>query len=93
MKNLPASEGEGEDTDSASGSGRSPGGGRGNPLQYFSLENPTERRLVGYSPQVRKESDMTEETLQTPKFDSSSEKWLNLPEGARTTSVERPRIT
>ena len=50
MKNLPASEGEGEDTDSTSGSGRSPGGGRGNPLQYSSLENPTERRLVGYSP-------------------------------------------
>ena len=25
------------------GSGRSPGGGRGNPLQYFCLENPMDR--------------------------------------------------
>ena len=25
------------------GSGRSPGGGRGNPLQYFCLENPLDR--------------------------------------------------
>ena len=33
------------------GLGRSPGGGRGNPLQYSCLENPTDKRsLVGYSP-------------------------------------------
>ena len=31
--------------------GRSPGGGNGNPLQYFCLENPhRQRTLVGYSP-------------------------------------------
>ena len=42
------------------GSGRSPRGGNGNPLQYSSLENPMERSLMGYSPWVRKESDMTE---------------------------------
>ena len=31
--------------------GRSPGGGHGNPLQYFYLENPgAQRNLVGYSP-------------------------------------------
>ena len=35
---------------------RSPGEGRGNPLQYFCLENPHgQRSLVGYSSQVRKE--------------------------------------
>ena len=28
------------DLGSISGSGRSPGGGHGNPLQYFCLENP-----------------------------------------------------
>ena len=40
--------------------GRSPGGGHGNPLQYSCLENPHgQRGLVGFSPQGRKESDMT----------------------------------
>ena len=39
-------------------SGRSPGGGNGNPLQYFYLENFMDRG--GYSPWGRKESDMTE---------------------------------
>ena len=40
--------------------GRSPGGGRGNPLQYSCLENPHgQRSLVGYSPWDRKKSDMT----------------------------------
>ena len=33
----------------------------GNPLQYSCLENPHgQRSLAGYSPQGRKESDMTE---------------------------------
>ena len=31
------------DTDSITGLGRSPGEGNGNPLQYYSLENPTVR--------------------------------------------------
>ena len=35
VKNLPANTG-----DTGSESGRSPGGGRGNPLQYAFLENP-----------------------------------------------------
>ena len=44
------------------GLGRSPGGGHGSPLQYSCLENPHEpRSLVGYSPWVCKESDMTEQ--------------------------------
>ena len=43
------------------GLGRSPGGGRGNPLQYSYLENPCgQRSLVGYSPWGHKESDTTE---------------------------------
>ena len=42
--------------------GRSPGGGRGNLLQYSCLENPHgQRSLVGYSPCGHKESDMTEQ--------------------------------
>ena len=41
--------------------GRSLGGGHGNSLQYSCLENPHgQKSLVGYSPQGRKESDMTE---------------------------------
>ena len=43
VKNLPANAGELGDVGSISGSGRSPGGGNGNPLQYFSLENPMDR--------------------------------------------------
>ena len=40
VKNPPANAG---DTDSIPGLGRSPGGGHGNPLQYFCLENPMDR--------------------------------------------------
>ena len=37
------------------GLGRSPGGGRGNPLQYSCMENPHgQRSLAGYSPWVTK---------------------------------------
>ena len=43
VKNLPANAGEISDTDLIPGSGRSPGGGRGNPLQYFCLKNPMDR--------------------------------------------------
>ena len=39
-KNPPASAGGTRDTGSIPGSERSPGGGHGNPLQYFCLENP-----------------------------------------------------
>ena len=49
------------DLGSIPGLGRSLGGGHGNPLQYSGLENPHgQRSLAGYSPQGRKESDMTE---------------------------------
>ena len=42
---------------------RSPGGGNGNPLQYFLPgESHGQRSLVGYSPWGRKGSDMTEVT-------------------------------
>ena len=43
------------------GWGRSPGGGHGNPLQYYCLENPHgQRSLAGCSPWGCKESDRTE---------------------------------
>ena len=43
VKNLPANAGDAEDMGSIPGSERSPGGGNGNPLQYSSLENLTDR--------------------------------------------------
>ena len=58
VKNSPASVG---DTGFITGLGRSRGGGNGNPLQYFCLENPMDRgawRATGHG--VAKESDMTE---------------------------------
>ena len=46
------------DLGSIPGLGRPPGGGHGNPLQFSCLENPPgQRRLAGYSPWGRKESD------------------------------------
>ena len=41
--NPPANTGDIRDVGSVPGSGRSPGGGRGNPLQYACLENPMDR--------------------------------------------------
>ena len=54
--------GDETDADSVPGLGGSPGGGHGNTLQDFCLENPHEQRsLVGYSPWGHKESDTTEQ--------------------------------
>ena len=47
----PANAGKVRDAVLIPGSGRCPGGGHGNPLQYFCLENPMEKKsLPGYSP-------------------------------------------
>ena len=40
VKNPPANAGDIRDMDSIPGLERSPGGGHGNPLQYYCLENP-----------------------------------------------------
>ena len=40
VKNPPASAGDAREAGSIPGLGRSPGGGHGNPLLYFCLENP-----------------------------------------------------
>ena len=61
VKNPPANGGDTRDTGSIPESGRSLGGGHGNPLQYFCLENPMDRSLEGYSPWGCKESDTTEQ--------------------------------
>ena len=43
VKNPPANAGDVRDVGSVSGLGRFPGGGHGNPLQYFCLENPMDK--------------------------------------------------
>ena len=62
VKNPSANAGDILDVGSIPGSGRSPGGGHGNPLQYFYLENPMDRGHGGLQPKGRKELDMTEVT-------------------------------
>ena len=43
VKNLPANAGDGEDAGLIPGMVRSPGGGKGNRVQYSCLENPMDR--------------------------------------------------
>ena len=43
IKSPPANAGEVRSAGLILGSGRSPGGGNGNPLQYFCLDNPMDR--------------------------------------------------
>ena len=43
VKNLTVNAGDIRDAGSIPGSGRSPGGGHGNSLQYYCLENPMDR--------------------------------------------------
>ena len=43
FKNLPVNAGDEREAGSILGSGRSPGGGRGNPLEYSCLENSIDR--------------------------------------------------
>ena len=45
VRNPPASAGDLRDTGLLPGLGRSPGGGHGNPLQNFGLENPMDSRV------------------------------------------------
>ena len=45
LKNLPTHAGDIRDMGSIPGLGRSPGGGNGNSLQYFCLENPMNQEV------------------------------------------------
>ena len=65
VKNPPANVGDVRVVGSIPGSGRSPGGGHGNPLQYFCLKNPHgQRNLEGYNPWCRKELDTMSDQAQ-----------------------------
>ena len=63
IKNPPVNAGDVRHVSSVPGLGRSSGGGHGNPLQYFCLENPMDGGA--WQPTVRrvtKESDRAEGT-------------------------------
>ena len=60
VENPPANTGDIRDVDSIPGSGRSPGGGCGDALQYFFLENPMDRGAWWATVHGVKELDTTE---------------------------------
>ena len=62
VKISPANAGDIRDVSSVPGSGRSPGGGHGNPLQYFCLENPMDRGAWQATLHRVTESDTNEAT-------------------------------
>ena len=66
VKSLPTNAGDKGDTSLISGWGRSPGGVHGNPLEYSCMEDPHgQRRLVGYSAQGRKETQLKQLSMHT----------------------------
>ena len=60
VKNPPANEGNARDAGSISGLGRSSGGGHGNPLKYFCLENAMDRGAWQTTVHRVAQSDRTE---------------------------------
>ena len=62
VKNPPANAGDIRGTGLILGSGRSPGGGRGNPLQHSCLENLMDRGAWRAMVQSHEVSDKTEVT-------------------------------
>ena len=62
VKNMLVNEGDIRDMGSIPGWGRSPGGGHGNPLQYFCLEHPMDRGAWQATVHRDAELDTTEVT-------------------------------
>ena len=63
VKSPSASAGDIKDTVSTPGSGRSPGGGNGNLLQYFCLENLMHKEPGGLQSKELQESDTIEHVI------------------------------
>ena len=70
VKNPPASAEDVRDKGSIPGSGKSPGGGHGNPLQYFCLVNPLDRGTGRLQSMGFAESDRTERPGRAEREDS-----------------------
>ena len=70
VQNLLANAGDTRDTGLIPGSGRSPGVGNGNLLQYTCLENSMDKGAwrATYSPQARRELDITERLSSNKKI-------------------------
>ena len=62
VNNLPVIARDARDMGLIPGLGRSPGVGKGNPLQYSCLKNAIDQSLEGYSPWGHKTLNMTEAT-------------------------------
>ena len=62
VENLFANAGDTGDLGLIAGLGRAPGEGNGNPLVFLPGKSHGQRSLVGYSPWVCKQSDMTDHT-------------------------------
>ena len=78
VKNSPANVGDVRDVGWIPGSGRSPGGGKGNPLQYSCLENPMDRGVwwTGVAKSQRWLKWLSTHTLEPFLFTSIAELWL-----------------
>ena len=81
VTNPPASAGDRRDMDSIPGLGRSPGGGRGNPLQCSCLESPMDREEPGGLQSVGSQRVRTEVTWQSRRRQSEAAfccPWMHL---------------
>ena len=87
VKNLPANAGDIRGVGSIPGSGRSPGGGHGNPLQYSSLENSTDREacqaLVHWAAKSRTQLKQLSTHACTTLIEKVSEKRWGMKERVR----------
>ena len=78
VKDPPANAGNRRDMGSIPGSERSPGGGHGNPLQYFSLENPMDRGAWWAMVHRVAESDTTKHSMQCSMKKEANSKNLSI---------------
>ena len=88
VKSLPSNEGDAGDVGSVPGLGRSPGEGKGYPLQYSGLENSMDCVVYGVEKSWTRLSDFhlhfSDGHLQIPRLSASPETVRGLPSGGAT---------